>query len=331
MSVLFAATHPERTRSLALVGCYAKRIRSEEYPWAPTLEQRLAEIESVESTWGDQAVAAQLAPSRKDDPAFLSWMSRYMRASASPRAAAALLRMNSMMDVRAVLPTIRVPTLLVYRTDDPDVAVEEGRYIASRIRDSRFVELPGADHLMWTGEADAILDEVEAFLTGARRGPEPDRVLTTVLFTDIVDSTRLASELGDRAWGERLERHHALVRRELDRWRGREVDTAGDGFLATFDGPARAVRCASAIAEAVHEAGMRIRAGIHTGEVELVEGAVRGIAVHIGARVAAADEVLVSRTVVDLVSGSGLRFEDRGEHTLKGVPGGWQVYSARAD
>jgi class 3 adenylate cyclase len=334
MSVLFAATHPERTRALALVGCYAKRIRSEDYPWAPTWEQRLAEIEGVESTWGDPAVAAQLAPSRKDDPVFLSWMSRYMRASASPKAAAALLRMNSMMDVRAVLPTIRVPTLLVYRTDDPDVAVEEGRYIASRIPGSRFVELPGADHLMWTGEADAILDEVEAFLTGARRGPEPDRVLTTVLFTDIVDSTRLASKLGDRAWGERLERHHARVRRELERWRGHEVETAGDGFLATFDGPARAVRCAGAVVEAVHEEGLRIRAGIHTGEVELVDGAVRGIAVHIGARVAALagpDEVFVSRTVVDLVSGSGLRFEDRGEHRLKGVPGGWQVNSARAD
>ncbi len=333
MSVLFAASHPARTLSLVLVGCYAKRVFSEDYPWAPTWEERLAEIEDVERTWGAPSLAAGLAPSRRDDPAFVSWMSRYLRASASPKAAAALLRMNSMVDVRAVLPTIRVPALLVYRTDDPDVSVAEGRYIASRIPGSRLVELPGVDHLMWTGEADAILDEVEAFLTGVRRGPEPDRVLTTVMFTDVVDSTRVAAELGDRAWRERLERHHAVVRRELERWRGREVDTAGDGFLATFDGPARAVRCAQAAALAVHDTGLRIRAGIHTGEVEVVGDAVRGIAVHIGARIAALagpDDVLVSRTVVDLVSGSGLGFDDRGEHELKGVPGSWQVYAARA-
>jgi class 3 adenylate cyclase len=242
--------------------------------------------------------------------------------------------MNTMIDVREVLPTIRVPTLLVYRRNDPDVRVEEGRYIASRIPGSRLVELPGADHLMWAGDSDAIVDEVEVFLTGTRRGPEPDRVLATVLFTDIARSTELAAELGDRAWRELLDRHHATVRAELGRWRGREVDTAGDGFLATFDGPARAVRCAGAIVEAVRGLGLDVRAGLHTGEVELVEGRVRGIAVHIGARVAALaepGEVLVSRTVVDLVAGSGVVFTDRGEHELKGVPGTWRLFAAARD
>jgi len=334
MSVLFAATYPERTATLILVGCYAKRIRSEDYPWAPDLEARRREIEETERAWADPDQVAALAPSRAGDRPFVEWLTRYFRASASPKAAAALLHMNSMIDVREVLPAIRVPTLLLYRTDDADVDVEEGRYIAARIPASRFVELPGTDHLMWTGDADAILDEIESFLTGARRGPEPDRVLTTVLFTDIVGSTERAASLGDREWRGLLERHHAAVRRELDRWRGREIDTAGDGFLATFDGPARAVRCAAAIVETVGPLGIRVRAGVHTGEVELAGPQVRGIAVHIGARVAALaapGEVLVTRTVVDLVAGSGLAFDDRGERELKGVPGRWQVYAAEAE
>jgi class 3 adenylate cyclase len=238
--------------------------------------------------------------------------------------------MNTEIDVRDVLPVVRVPALLIYRTDDVDVRAEEGRWIASRIPGARFVELPGADHLMWTENADAILDEIEAFLTGVRRGPEPDRVLATVLFTDIVGSTALASELGDRAWRDLLDRHHAVVRRELDRSRGREVDTAGDGFLATFDGPARAIRCAAAIRDGLRPLRLRVRAGVHTGEVDLADGGVRGIAVHIGSRIASMagpDEVLVSGTVRDLVHGSGVRFEPRGEHELKGVPGRWAVFA----
>ncbi|HYZ12769.1 MAG TPA: adenylate/guanylate cyclase domain-containing protein [Actinomycetota bacterium] len=330
MCILFAATYPDRASALVLVGCYAKRIRSDDYPWAPAWDERIREIEDTERSWADPDVVRTLAPSRADDARFVAWLTRYLRASASPKAGAGLLRMNSMIDVRDVLPAIRVPTLLVYRSHDLDVNVEEGRYIASRIRGARLVELPGRDHLMWTGNADAIADEVEGFLTGTRRGPEPDRVLTTVLFTDIAGSTARAAEIGDRAWKQLVDRHDEAIRRQLDRWRGREVDTAGDGFLATFDGPARAVRCASSVVDAVHELGLDVRAGVHTGEVEVADANVRGIAVHIGSRVAALaapGEVLVSRTVVDLVAGSGIAFTDRGEHSLKGVPSVWQLFA----
>jgi class 3 adenylate cyclase len=335
MCVLFTATYPERTIALVLVGCYAKRIRSDDYPWAPSFEERMQEIAETERTWGSLTPATEvgLAPSKAGDQAFARWLGRYWRLSASPKAASALLQMNSMIDVRAVLPSISVPTLLLYRAQDSDVHVEEGRYIASRIPNATFVELPGADHLMWTGDSTSMLDEIEGFLTGVRRGPDPDRVLTTVLFTDIVGSTETATRLGDRAWRELLERHHAVIRGELERWRGREVDTAGDGFLATFDGPARAIRCGVAAARAVSELGLRLRAGVHTGEVELAGSDVRGIAVHIGSRVAALaeeNEVLVSRTVADLVSGSGIDLVDRGEHELRGIPGTWRLFAVRA-
>jgi class 3 adenylate cyclase len=330
MCILFAATYPDRASALVLVGSYAKRIRSDDYPWAPAWDERIREIEETERSWADPDVVRTLAPSRAEDAGFVAWLTRYLRASASPKAGAGLLRMNSMIDVRDVLPTIRVPTLLVYRSHDRDVNVEEGRYIASRIHGARLVELPGQDHLMWTGNADAIADEVEDFLTGTRRGPEPDRVLATVLFTDIAGSTARAAEIGDRAWKQLIDRHDEAIRRQLDRWRGREVETAGDGFLATFDGPARAVRCATSVVDAVRELGLDVRAGVHTGEVELADGNVRGIAVHIGSRVAALaapGEVLVSRTVVDLVAGSGIAFTDRGEHSLKGVPSVWQLFA----
>jgi pimeloyl-ACP methyl ester carboxylesterase len=331
MSILFAATYPQRTSALVLVGCYAKRIRSDDYPWAPTREERLADIAETETAWGTPGFGASLAPSMEGDERFRTWFSRYQRLSASPRAAAALMRMNSEIDVRSVLPSIAVPTLLLYRTHDIDVRVEEGRYIASAIPGAKLVEHEGPDHLMWVGEsAPAILDEIEAFLTGVRRGPEPDRVLATLLFTDIVRSTERASSVGDRPWATLIERHHALVREELARYRGREIDTAGDGFLATFDGPARAVRCGAEIAAAVQALGLEIRAGVHTGEVELAGDRVRGINVHIGARVASlagAGEVWVSSTVKDLVAGSGLVFDDRGEHRLKGVAGSWRVFS----
>jgi class 3 adenylate cyclase len=333
MCVLFSATHPERTTALLLVGSYAKRIRSEDYPWAPTVEERAREIEETEATWGSPEAFRALAPSKENDPDFQRWIGRYLRQSASPKAAAALLRMNTQIDVRDVLPTIGVPTLLLYRTHDADVHVDEGRYVAERIPGSTFVELPGADHLMWTGDADALLDEVEGFLTGVRRGPDPDRVLATVLFTDVVGSTETATRVGDRAWRSLLERHHQVVRRALARWRGREIDTAGDGFLATFDGPARAIRCAVAATEGIRDLGLQIRAGLHTGEVEIAGGDVRGIAVHIGSRVAglaAPGEVLVSRTVADLVAGSGIVFAERGEHELKGVSGTWLVYAVES-
>jgi class 3 adenylate cyclase len=333
MCVLFSATYPDRTTALVLVGCYAKRIRSDDYPWAPALEDRMREIEETETRWGSPDMFRVLAPSKAHDEAFERWVGRYMRQSASPKAAAAMLRMNTYIDVREILPTIRVPTVLIYRMDDADVHVDEGRFIAGQIPGARFVELPGGDHMIFTGDPAAILDEIEEFLTGARRGPEPDRVLATVLFTDVVGSTELATRLGDRAWKDLLARHHSAIRAELDRWRGREVDTAGDGFLATFDGPARAIRCAVAAVGSVRRLGMEIRAGVHTGEVEAADGELRGIAVHIGSRVcglADPGEVLVSRTVADLVAGSGIVLGDRGEHALKGVPGSWQVYAVEA-
>jgi class 3 adenylate cyclase len=261
-----------------------------------------------------------LAPSLA--PPALEEIARYYRRSASPAAALALMKMNTYVDVRNVLPSIQAPTVVMHRTDDRDALVEEGRYIASQIPGARYVEFPGADHSWWTQGRDEIIDEIEELVTGVRPAPEPNRILATVLFTDIVESTQRVRDLGDRGWSQLLARHHAAVRRELERFRGREVDTAGDGFLATFDGPARAIRCAVAIRGAVRELGLDVRAGLHTGECELLGDKVAGIAVHIGARVsslASAGEVLVSATVRDLVSGSGIEFEDRGEHALKGV------------
>ena len=242
--------------------------------------------------------------------------------------------MNSEIDVRQVLPAIHVPTLVMHRTGDRSVHVEEGRWMAGQIPGARFVELTGEDHMPWVGDQDAILDEIQEFLTGIRPEREPDRVLATVLVTDIVGSTRHATRLGDRAWSELLTRHHEIVRGELRAFRGREVDTAGDGFLATFDGPARAVGCACRIRDALRALGLEIRAGLHTGEIELAGGKPHGIAVHTGARIASAaqaGEILVSSTVKDLVSGSGIRFEDRGPQELKDIPRRWQLYAAFGD
>jgi pimeloyl-ACP methyl ester carboxylesterase len=327
MSILFAATYPERTRALIALAIYAKRIWSPDYPWAPTPEARAAEIASIERRWGGEMDISDLAPSA--DEAFKRRAVAYLRRSASPGAAVALLRMNTQIDVRGVLPTIRVPTLVLQRVADRDVSVEEGRWIAARIPGAKYVELPGDEHLIWAGDVDAVVDEVEEFLTGSRPVHDADRVLATVLFTDIVGSTERAAGLGDRRWRDVLEQHHAIVRRELERFRGREVDTAGDGFLATFDGPARAVRAAFAARDGIGELGIEIRAGLHTGECELMGDKVGGIAVHTGARVAGAarpGEVLVSSTVRDLVAGSGIEFADRGEYELKGV-GSWRLYS----
>jgi pimeloyl-ACP methyl ester carboxylesterase len=327
MSVLFAATYPERTIALVTQGTFAKRLWSPDYPWAPTPEAREREIQGIEESWADLDVTT-LAPSGEE--AFKRRLATYFRRSASPAVGGAFLRMNTQIDTRAVLPTIQVPTLVIHRTGDRDVNVEEGRWITSQIPGARYAELPGIDHIPWVGNQDEVLDEIEEFLTGVRPVPEPDRILATVLFTDIVGSTARAVELGDRRWRELLDSHHAAVRRELDRYRGNEVDTAGDGFLVTFDGPARAIRCAWAVRAAVDSLGLTVRAGLHTGEVEVRDGGVAGIAVHTGARVAATagpNEILVSRTVRDLVAGSGIQFDERGVHEFKGVPGEWEVYA----
>jgi class 3 adenylate cyclase len=333
LAALFAAAHPERTRALVLFGTFAKRIRCEDYPWAPTADDRAALAARAETEWGRGMDLEQYAPSKAGDEAFMRRLGAYFRSAASPGAAVALLRMNTAIDTRSLLPAIHVPTLVLHRRGDRSVNVEESRWMAGQIPGARFVELKGEDHLPWVGDHDAIVDEVQEFLTGARPEPEPDRVLATVLVTDIVGSTRHADRLGDRAWSELLSQHHGVVRRELERYRGREVDTAGDGVLATFDGPARAVSCACRIREAVAPLGLEVRSGLHTGEIELAGEEVRGIAVHTGARIAAAaqpGEVLVSSTVKDLVSGSGLSFEDRGLHALKDIPRPWQLFAARA-
>ena len=331
MCILFATTYPERTDGLILTGSYAKRIRSDDYPWAPTREERIAHIEEVERTWGASGLEVQYyAPSRANDPAFVEWLKRYARLSASPKAAAALIRMNSEIDVTSLLSSVRVPTLLLYRVDDPDVSAEEGRYIASKIPGAKFIELAGGDHFFWAGDAEPLIAEIEEFMTGQRTPIPSDRVLATVMFTDIVGSTEIASAKGDQAWLALLERHHQLVRAQLTRWRGREENTAGDGFLATFDGPARAIRCARSIAADVRRLGLEIRCGLHTGEIEIRADGVGGLAVHIGARIAALaapGEVLVSRTVRDLVSGAGLEFAFRGTQTLKGVTEPWDLFA----
>ena len=328
MSCLFGATYPERTAALVLYGTYAKRRDpDEDYPWAPSWEERQRYAEEVEREWGRESDLGTMAPSA--DEALTRWWRRRARAAASPGAARDLILMNSQIDVRGVLASIHVPTLVLHRSGDRDSRAAEGRYIAERILGGRFIELAGEDH--WPIiDGDQIVDEVEAFLTSRDPVREPNRVLATVLFTDIVGSTQKAIELGDRAWRQVLERHNALIRRQLARFQGHELDTAGDGFFASFDGPARAIRCAVAITEAVEEVGLAVRAGLHTGECELVDGKVGGIAVHIGARVAqqaGPGEVVVSSTVKDIVAGSGIDFRERGVAELKGVPGEWRLFS----
>lgn len=323
LAVLFGATYPQRTMALVTLGLFAKRVWSPDYPWAPKPAERAAEIEAIERDWGVDAGVTKLAPSAARNTAFARRLATYFRRSASPGAAAALLRTNTQIDIRHVLPSIRVPTLIIHRTGDLDARVEEGRWIAAQIPGAKFVELPGEDHLAWVGDQDAILDAVEEFLTGSPPVGSVDRVLATILFIDIVGSTARAADLGDQRWRGLLEEFFSIVRRELARHRGREVRSTGDGLQAIFDGPARAVRCALAARDAVRALGLEIRAGVHTGEVEWTHEAVEGIAVHIGARIAAladAGEVWVSRVVRDLVPGSGLVFRDRGRHHLKGVP-----------
>jgi pimeloyl-ACP methyl ester carboxylesterase len=330
MCALFAATYPLRTSALLMHGSYARLRRTADHPLGRTPEEQQAWLDHCRRDWGGPVGIESRAPTLARDDRARQWWGRFLRLSASPAAAIALSQMNYEIDIRHLLPAIRVPTLILHSVADRTVDVGLGRYLAAHIPGAKYVELGGVDHLPWGEDADAILDEVEEFLTGVRHGPEPDRVLATVLFTDIVGSTERAAAIGDRRWRDLLEGHHDLVRRELARFRGREVDTAGDGVLATFDGPARAVRCAASIRGAVRGLGLEVRAGLHTGECELTGDKVSGLAVHIGARVAAAagpGEVLVSGTVKDLVAGSGLRFQDRGLQTLRGVPGEWHLFA----
>jgi class 3 adenylate cyclase len=330
LSMLFAAAHPERCAALILQGAEVRERTDEDWPWGESTEEELEEsLLTLPERWGKGLGVDVVAPSVASQQWLRDLWGNMQVHAATPGGAEAWIRMAFDIDVRHVAPAVRVPTLILHAADDRVCHVENARFLARTIPDARYVELPGADHVPWF-EPDVVLAEIREFLTGQREAGTPDRVLATVLFTDLVGSTALASELGDRRWRDLIEQHHAFVRRELARFDGREIDTAGDGFFATFDGPARAIRCAQAIVRAVHPLGLDVRAGLHTGEVELADGKVSGIAVNIGARVAAraeASEVLVSGTVRDLVAGSGLEFEDRGHASLKGVPGEWRLFA----
>ncbi|WP_445221511.1 adenylate/guanylate cyclase domain-containing protein [Bradyrhizobium sp. Pa8] len=323
MSALFAATYPSRCRALVLCNAYPATTFV-----VPTLEQVL---DYIDRNWGSGGSVARFAPSRVNDAAFKRWWAKNERVSNSPAGAAAYARMNRLIDVSDIVSTIQVPTLVIHRTGDSNVRVEGGRFLATHIPGARYLEFAGVDHLPFVGDnADDIADAIEEFLTGSRAPVAVDRVLATVLFTDIVGSTEKAAALGDLRWRDLLDTHHTAIRRSLSRFRGHEIKTTGDGVLATFDGPARGVRCACAIADELRPLGIEVRAGLHTGECEVIGEDIGGIAVHIGARVAAlatASEVLVSGTVKDLVAGSGLRFCDRGNHLLKGVPGDWRIFA----
>ncbi len=331
MAALFAATHPERTDALVLYEAQPRMSWAPDYEWAMPRAERESYIrDGGMHSWGDGSRILTLSPSSAAQPRLRDWWARLERLAASPGTAAKFMLMNGEVDVRAVLGTIQAPTLVLHRVQDPFIDIRHSRYLATHIPGARLVELPGTEALSFEREASE-LDEIEEFLTGMRRAPDADRILATVMFADIVDSTQRAAELGDRRWRDLLETVEARVARELDRFRGRAVKTMGDGFLATFDGPARAIRCARAIHEfARTEFGLQVRSGLHTGEIERIGNDVGGIGVHIGARVGAlADpgEVLVSSTVRDLVVGSGIAFEDRGEHQLKGVPDRWRLWA----
>ena len=330
-AVLLAATHPDRVDRLVLVNSTARVMQAPDYPFGIPEQVVTSFLETVTKPDAvEQGVddLAGISPSVADDPAFRSWWVRAGRRGASPAVSRAIHRVKWTADVRLLLPQVRVPTLVLHRKDYVVVRPEHGRYLAEHIPGAEYRELPGRDGLYWVGDTDLMLDEIEEFVTGTRHAPEPNRVLATVLFTDIVGSTAQASAVGDRAWRDRLDLHDAMVRRQLDRYSGREIKTIGDGFLATFDGPARAIQSACAIRDGAAQLGIEVRAGLHTGEIELLGEDVGGMTVNIGARVAAlagSGEVLVSRTVADLVVGSGLAFGERGQHELKGVPGTWTL------
>jgi class 3 adenylate cyclase len=329
-SILFAVAYPERVDRLITYGTPPRTMRAPDYPWGVGPEELEVLLGLMEEDWGGPTFLQIAAPSVAEDRRFQNWFGRFQRSAVGPAAATAWLRSLAESDIRDVLDKVAVPTLVLQRAHDPIVSAEHGRYLARNIPGAKYVELPGADYLLWVRDIDLLLDEVQEFLTGVRAELEPERVVRTVLFTDIVGSTEHATRLGDRRWRDLLEAHHDIVRRNLERFGGVEVDTAGDGVFAVFDGPARAIRCATAVRDDVRGVGVEIRAGLHAGEVEIRGGSVVGLAVHIGARVAAvagAGEVVVSSTVRDLVAGSAFDFEARGEQTLKGVPGTWRLFT----
>jgi len=334
MSITFAASHPERATALVLHGAMARTTEAPDYPWGSPVEAlRESAAEFIAPYWGrePEGTLELFSPSFAGDPRAVDLAARLQRNAASPAMVQQILEMFLGTDVRAILPTIHVPTLVIHRRGDRVVNWRAGRDLADRIAGSRYVELEGIDHLPWAGDSEAVIGEAQEFLTGARSAAEPERVLATVMFTDICGSTERAAKLGDALWRDILEAHHAAVRRDLERFRGREVKTLGDGSLATFDGPARAIQCGHAIAATARSLGLEERIGIHSGEVEMMDDDVGGIAVHIAARVGAlagAGEVLVTSTVKDLVAGSNIRFEDRGAQQLKGVPDEWRLYAA---
>lgn len=333
LSLVFAATYPERVSALVIYASGARFSRAEDYPWGPSLEAVLPLLELMERRWGDASSesVAITAPSLADDQRFVEEWARARRRSASPRMGVDLLRMNLGIDVRGVLEAISVPTLVLHRTGDRFVDIAHGRYLAEHIPGAQFVELPGEDHIPFVNDED-LLDEVEGFLTGSPAGGDTDRALATVLFSDIVGSTELAARVGDREWRALLDIHDLATTRAIERYGGRAVKSTGDGFLATFDRPGRAIEAATAVVEEVRRGGVEVRVGLHTGEIELRGGDVGGLAVHIGARIAAlagTGEVLVSRTVKDLVAGGRTSFTDRGTVELRGVPDSWQLYAVR--
>jgi len=330
MSMVFAATYPERVSALVLYGTFARLTEADDYPWGYPSDVFEQFVDSKVMAWGGDDTVDVFAPSRAQDAEFRRRWATFERRATSPGAYRSLMDMNGETDVRDVLTSIRVPTLVLHRSDDIPVRIGNGLYLSEHIAGARFVELPGGDHFFFVGDTGRLLDEVEEFLTGRRSVHEQDRVLATVLFSDIVGSTEQAIRLGDAGWRRLLDQHDRLTRREVDRWRGRVVKSTGDGALATFDGPARAIRCAAGLQAALRNEQVRIRVGMHTGEIELRDDDIGGIGVHIAARVealAGPDEVLVTKTVTDLVAGSGISFADRGLHDLKGVPGSWQLYA----
>ena len=334
ITALFAATYPERVSALILINAMVKWTSTDDFPWGYSPEQTQLQRDYVEQNWGSGwAGEGWFAPSLSGNRRARDWVAKVERLTATPTAMATFLAMNALIDVRPVLDTIGVPTLVIQRDADQVVDVHNGRYYADHIDRSKYVELPGEDHWWWVGDANAIVEEIEEFITGQRHAPDVDRVLKTLLFTDIVASTERASELGDQTWRSLLDLHDGMVRSELNRFDGQEVNTTGDGFVACFDGPARAIRCAQAIISGATGLGVQVRAGIHTGECERRGQDLAGIAVHVAARVtslALPDEVLVTSTVRDLVAGSGIEFDDRGEHSLKGVPGRWVLLAAES-
>jgi pimeloyl-ACP methyl ester carboxylesterase/class 3 adenylate cyclase len=333
MALLFAATYPERTRALVTWGAMARTTYAPDYAFAPTYEAYSESAsELILPYWGGDMAAEMYTPSRADDSTLRAWQAKQGRLGASPGMLLKIVAMYLDVDVREAAATVAVPTLVIHAHGDYIVNVRHGRWLAEHIPGAKYVELPGIDHFIWITDPDRVIDEIQEFLTGVRPVTEPDRVLATVMFTDIVSSTERAAELGDHRWHEVLDLHHAAIRKELDRFRGVEVKTTGDGFLATFDGPARAIRCGRAIVDAVRPLGLAVKVGVHSGEVERMGSDVAGIAVHIASRVgalAAPGEVLVSETVKGLVAGSGIAFTERGEHELKGVPDRWRLFAAQ--